>query len=144
MRLGCAMLCDAAVVREGLLHILGGGVTRVTHPSYPARLDLNLALSITFEKAEIDREHQLRIRLGAEDSPGEVAELQARFRTERPEPQTTEASLPLSIGIDLQVERAAAYVMTVSLDDEEIAALPLEAVTGEPPNPFRGPQPPDT
>lgn len=31
MRVDCALLCDAASVREGLLNILGGGITRVTY-----------------------------------------------------------------------------------------------------------------
>jgi len=46
VQLGCALHCDAVSVREGLLHILGGGVTKVMHPEYPAPLLTSFAVHL--------------------------------------------------------------------------------------------------
>lgn len=38
-----AVLCDRATVRDGLLHILGAGVTIVYRDKVPAPLDVDVA-----------------------------------------------------------------------------------------------------
>jgi hypothetical protein len=63
----CALLCDAATVREGLLHVLGGGVTRAGRAQYPSPLGLTLALRILVHPTEAERPHNLDIRLQGED-----------------------------------------------------------------------------
>ncbi len=45
IQLGAAMLCDAASVRENLIHVLGGGITRLGRSNYPAPLGCDLALT---------------------------------------------------------------------------------------------------
>ena len=37
MELTTALLCDHVQVREGLLFIVAGGITRLRRPSYPPR-----------------------------------------------------------------------------------------------------------
>jgi hypothetical protein len=61
MEVTCALLCDAATVREGLLHVLGGGITRVNRVEYPAALGLTLALEFDFFPAEVDQQFELTI-----------------------------------------------------------------------------------
>ena len=46
MRVDTCLLCEAASVHEGLLNILGGGVTVVTRPEYPSELGLSLAIRV--------------------------------------------------------------------------------------------------
>jgi hypothetical protein len=67
LRIDCALLCDAATVREGLLHILGGGVTRAGRTEYPAPLNLALALRILVHPTEADHPHNLEVRLQGAD-----------------------------------------------------------------------------
>lgn len=43
-RIGAAFLADAVTVREGLMHVLGGGVTAIYRPSFPASLDVSLGV----------------------------------------------------------------------------------------------------
>lgn len=63
MRIDCALLCDAATVREGLLHILGGGVTQIARPEYPAPVGLTLALRVAVHPSEAGSQHRLEAQL---------------------------------------------------------------------------------
>jgi hypothetical protein len=47
------VLCDAATVREGLLHILGGGITRLWRPTLPAPLALQIAVSVRVGEGDL-------------------------------------------------------------------------------------------
>ncbi|QTU64235.1 hypothetical protein [Streptomyces scabiei] len=49
MKLIMAALCDRATIREGLLHILGAGVTQCSLASLPSAPDLDLAVLIRAE-----------------------------------------------------------------------------------------------
>jgi hypothetical protein len=74
----CALICDYATVREGLLHILGGGVSRLLRPVYPAPFAAGLALRILLHPSELDAGHAVKIQLV--DSDGvKVAELTSTF-----------------------------------------------------------------
>ncbi len=73
-----ALLCDAATVRENLLHILGGGITRIWRPSFPAPLGLDLALMLTMTKTEAQEKHRLRVTIMTEDGKT-LAELTGEF-----------------------------------------------------------------
>jgi hypothetical protein len=70
VKVDSALLCDAATVREGLLHILGGGITRAGRPQYPAPIGLTLALRVLIHPTEADRAHSLEAKLQTGD--GEV------------------------------------------------------------------------
>ena len=69
MRVDCALLCDAVTVREGLLHILGGGVTRATRQSYPGPLGLSLALRVLIHPTEAADIHKMEVIL--QDADGQ-------------------------------------------------------------------------
>ena len=75
-----AFLCDAATVREGLLHVLGGGITRIWRDRYPAELLCSLALLVSMAPAEGDREHSLSVQIAAQDGE-QVASIDALFRS---------------------------------------------------------------
>lgn len=79
MRIDCALLCDAATVREGLLHILGGGITRIARPGpYPATLGVFLALRIVVDPGELKRPHESQILLQSDEGKL-VADLRIDF-----------------------------------------------------------------
>lgn len=63
MKLNMVALCDRATVREGLLHILGAGVTQCSL-QLPSTPDLDCALLIQAEEAhELAGQHTLRATL---------------------------------------------------------------------------------
>jgi hypothetical protein len=129
MRVGCALLCDAAAVREGLLFILGGGLNRVTYPTYPATLDLNLGLLIILESDEMEGDHELVVRIGLAGGQ-RLAQLTGRFVSHRPSPDAPEATVPIPVGINLPLPTPGEYVIEVTLDDQPAARLPLYATQG--------------
>src|ERR1017187_5549749 len=69
MNVDTCMLCDAVTVREGLLHILGGGITDVQRAEYPAPLGISLALRILVHPTELAHPHQFEVLL--QDADGE-------------------------------------------------------------------------
>lgn len=73
-----ALLCDAATVREGLLHVLGGGITRIWRPQFPAPLNVDLALVLTLVPAEAQERHRLRVLVLTADGT-QLAETRAEF-----------------------------------------------------------------
>jgi hypothetical protein len=62
------VLCDKATIREGLLHILGGGVRVLGRPQLPASFDVDLALMLEPETLEeFQGSHDLVITILTED-----------------------------------------------------------------------------
>lgn len=140
MRIDCALLCDAATVREGLLHILGGGVTRAGRPEWPAPLGLTLALRILVHPTETDRQHVLDVRLQGEDGQP-VAAIQVQFGMNTAPDGDLQpgehASLPLPIPLGEQVAlpEAGRYSFELLIDGIHQASVPFIAHTVEVPQP---------
>jgi hypothetical protein len=63
MEIAAALLCDAATVREGLLHVLGGAITRVWSPALPAPLRVALAAVIELAQEETALPHELQVEV---------------------------------------------------------------------------------
>ena len=61
MEIQAAILCDSATVREGLLHVLGGGINRLYRSELPAPLGVALALLVSFEPEEVDQLHEVHM-----------------------------------------------------------------------------------
>lgn len=83
MRLSCALLCDAATVREGLLNVLGGGVSKIVRPTMPAPLGLMLALIVDQHRTEMRREHRLDVLVLGQDG-AELARANLVWRPDAP------------------------------------------------------------
>jgi len=143
MRIDCALLCDAATVREGLLHILGGGITRANRPAYPAPLGMMLALRIMIHPTEVDRPHQLRIQLQDADG-GQIAAMDAQINVGDPAmiAPGEEASLPLPLGLPPQVALpdAGRYSFEILIDGTHQASVPFTATLVEAPEQGEPPQ----
>lgn len=129
MRVDCALLCDAVTTREGLLHILGGGVTRLNRPSFPAPLGVALALRIMVHPTEADRSHAIEARLLTEDGEqigiAEVAFEVALSGEERPGEE-----LAVATALSLQnvpLPDAGAYSFELLIDGVHQASVPFVA-----------------
>jgi hypothetical protein len=136
MQIDCALLCDAATVREGMLHILGGGITRAYRPQFPAPVEMSLALLIRIHPAEMAKPHSLDVQL--RDSDGkQLAGLQLVFGindTTGLEP-SEQAALPLSVRFppEARLEAHGAHVYDVLIDGNHQVSVPFIAV--QRPNP---------
>ena len=81
MRVDCALLCDAVTVRDGLLHVLGGGVTQIMRPAYPAPLGVALALRIMIHPTETAAQHRCQVLLQNSDG-AQLANADVTFAVE--------------------------------------------------------------
>jgi hypothetical protein len=127
MRVECAVLCDAASLRENLLHVLGAGVTSVALREFPASLPITFAFRAVLESREIRPSHTLRVELTDSTTEHVEAALETNFtfsseETEIPPEAAAVAPLPLNA---IKVSRPGLYLLQASLDQHHIATLPL-------------------
>lgn len=79
VKVDLAFLCDAATVRDGLLYVLGGGVTWIGRPVYPAPLVASLALRVSVHPTEVtDSNHSLTVLMLGEDGE-QIARVDGSF-----------------------------------------------------------------
>jgi hypothetical protein len=72
-RLTTLLLCDFAQVREGLLFVSSGGVSRVVQNSYPANPRLHLAMVVHLPAASLGTSLQVHVRLKYPDTAEVIA-----------------------------------------------------------------------
>ncbi len=131
-RVASALLCDAATVREGLLHILGGGITRLHRAEFPAPMQVTLVAQVVLTPGEIVHPHDVVATIQTED--GEVV-VQANGHLEAGEPNPMlepgeSVILPLVINLTGAVVPAAGgYSIEVSVDGVHQSSLTFRAVS---------------
>jgi len=59
MEIEAALLCDAATIREGLLHFLGGPISRIWRPTMPAPLGIAVAAILSMSQDEMGIPHEV-------------------------------------------------------------------------------------
>ncbi len=130
-----ALACDAVTVREGLLHILGGGVGALWRDSYPAPLNVDLALLLTLHPSEAAEDHQLRIIL--QDTDGkQIAQLDVTFMVNPPTvglaqvvPAGQMVRVPLAVPMKaFAIPAPGLYSIEVLVDKQHRRSLPLTAM----------------
>lgn len=122
------MLCDAATIRENLLHVLGGGVTHVIRPSFPAPLGCTLALSFYVKYGGgTDVVHKVDVtgyKVG-------VSEPIFQYTTEfaiAEEPPAGAESVGLAIPLDnIGLPEPGDYEIAVGVNDEQLTVIPFTA-----------------
>jgi hypothetical protein len=76
-------LCDFANVREGMLNIVSGGVTRIaTHSGFPTEVESFLAMSVYVQPHRVGEEHQGRIIIRYPENAEEVARIDFEFNVD--------------------------------------------------------------
>ncbi len=132
MRVDTALLCDAATVREGLLHILGGGITQVVRPEFPAELGVTLALRIMVHPTEMEHPHQLQIIVQGEDGE-KVTEVKAQVQVADPHlvPPGEEGELliPWNFPGRPVLHQPGRYSMEILIDGVHQGTVPFKATT---------------
>ena len=120
-----ALLCDHAQVRDGLLFVLSGGITRIIRDSFPAAMGTCLALMLEFTSTETERPHQLEILVLGEDGEEVPRASTPRCRSmARHAPSSPRTSNSRSPSISAAaLARAGAYELHIALDDEHRRTL---------------------
>ncbi|MFF9043329.1 DUF6941 family protein [Streptomyces parvulus] len=135
MKLNMAVLCDRATVREGLLHILGAGVTRCSL-ILPGAPDLDLAILIQAEDHNaLAGQHSLSVVVTEQDGT-EVG--RAEFGWEGPtveQPPTDDSSMPqLPLVVPFRAmlfKNPGEHTVTVLIDGEESARTAVMVTKAE-------------
>lgn len=131
-RVAAALLCDAATVREGLLHILGAGITRLHRADFPAPMQVALVAQVVLTPSEIGVAHDVAATIQTED--GEVV-VQANGHLEAGEPNPLlepgeSVILPLVINLaNVVVPAPGGYSIEISVDGVHHASLTFRAVS---------------
>lgn len=115
MEVRVATLCDFAQIREGLLTVASGGITRVWRSQYPAKLGIMLALIIEITAVEAVEPREIRIRIENADG-GRLAEASGGFQLQQvPDHDPGEMlNLPLVLDFrDVELPAAGRYQVVV-------------------------------
>ncbi len=126
-------LCDAATVREGLLHILGAGITRINRPVYPAPLGAAVAMMLLLGPTESDRDHTLDVSVQSSDG-AELAKIEGGFRGDRPPDVESDetVAVPVVLGLhNVEVPGPGSYRIEIVIDGQRMSALAFVAVPVE-------------
>ena len=75
-----AILCDFAQVREGLLFVMSGGITRVLRPELPGKLGVKAAVVVEIGPEEIDQQHHVVVAVKHPASAQELARVGTTFQ----------------------------------------------------------------
>lgn len=135
MRVNSAILCDFAEVREGLLFVVAGGVTRLFRPAWPGPMNVCLALVVELDRLEWDRPHELDVHVIDEDG-GQIARIQGAFQ-QSPGPDVDFHEITFfPFVFDLRpvtVQHAGWHSIEISIDSQSQQTLRFRA--GSPPTP---------
>jgi hypothetical protein len=128
-----AVTCDRAMVREGLLHILGAGVTN-TKMRLPSQLLMDVALMLQLDAAD-GGSHSISLLLTHEDTGERIGQVKGQFLV--PEDELAQDELPLPyipLPIPLSgfvVAKSGFYAITVTLDDKELTVLRIRVLEAD-------------
>jgi hypothetical protein len=136
VRVTALLLADYASIREGLLHVLGAGITRIARDPLPARLDVALALMLqAADESDFMASHTLEVTI-SESSPASAGEQVAKVLAELgPPPGVAPLGPNLQIPIVVPIQpvpvlRTGSYVIAISLDDEPAGSYEFEVTKG--------------
>jgi hypothetical protein len=131
VKITTGLLCDFASVREGLLFVVGGGITRVRRTQYPAGLDCTVALLVELHQMELTRPHELELRVLGPDGE-DVANLKAGFQTARPSDLDIGENLSIPVVVDLRgaaLSKPGRYNIEASIDGSHQLTLSFRATS---------------
>ena len=114
-------------VREGLLFIVAGGITRLRRPSYPAALGAGLAVVIELEQMEAESPHQFALVIVGEDGE-EVGRVEAEIQVGDREGAYAGENVQVPLGVDMSgasLPKAGAYELHVYVDSDPPAHRPV-------------------
>jgi len=137
-RLSTLLVCDHAQVRERLLMVLSGGITRLHVAQLPAAVQFSVALVVEVPYVELDQDHEVRMSV---TDPMTAAPMAEPFVATLPADPESLARVypgepvlvPLTVAVALGVERVGQYDVRVTVDDAPAEISSIWVVDGNPP-----------
>ena len=121
-----AMLSDFAQVREGLLFVSSGGITRCYRDQLPAPLGVFLATVLELDRIEAERVHELHVVVVDEDGQ-QLAEIAGEIQLGQTQMMINE-NLNVPIVFDLRnvpIERYGSVEIRLYIAREHRRTLPI-------------------
>ncbi len=128
MELAVATLCDYASVREGLIFVHAGGVTRLWRDEYPAKMGVHLALVFQLHRMELGRPHEVDVRIMGQDA--EVAHVKIGFQADMPADLNIAETVQLPAPVDLsgvEIPQQGPYSVEIAVDGTHLRSLTFRA-----------------
>jgi hypothetical protein len=125
-RLTTLLLCDFAQVREGLLFVSSGGISRVVQGTYPANPRLHLAMVVHLPVDSLGQSHQVHVRLKYPDSAEVIANAEVAIQLNTVSGAFAGEGINVPQVIDLapiQFARPGQVDVQVSMEDEPAGDL---------------------
>lgn len=141
MKITTATLCDFAQVREGLLFLSSGCISRIMRTELPARLGVHLALVVELDEFEITRRHQAKVRVVGPDGQ-ELANVDGSFQIDATLEVGELLQVPLAIPlIDVAATERGGHDVKIYLDGNHAHTLTFWVVVppAQPPAPMQDP-----
>ena len=131
-----ALLADAAQSSpDGKLHVLGGGISEIFAPTFPATHPvLAFVLNLRLHPLECNQSHRLHIQLWDADGRSLQPDIAMEFdipRNPRHRTRDVFAQLVLNI-VGLQLPQPGDYDFHVVVDGRHLKTLPLYVQQGQP------------
>lgn len=79
-RITTMVLCDFAQVRDSLLFVSSGGVSRVVAHSFPARLRLYLATVVHITADQVERPHRMSVKFKYPDAVATIGGVEVNIQ----------------------------------------------------------------
>jgi hypothetical protein len=135
MEVTTALLCDSAQIREGLLFVLAGGITRIRRTSFPANLAAAVAVVLALDSFEAERAHEFELVVVGEDGE-ELARVAAQIQVGDAQVHFGEhIQVPLAVDLHGAVlPSAGAYELRLYVDSNHRRTLQFWAEEAVDPN----------
>ena len=129
MRVDFALICDAVSVRDNLLHLLGGGITRIWATEFPAPMRASLATRIMLDQDEARERHKLKVVIQDEEG-NRIGSFDAEFGVGVPDALAPGEEVQVPLGFPLnpvRLPREGGYSLELLLDDAHQASVTFRA-----------------
>lgn len=135
MRADLGVLCDYATVREGLLTVVGAGISILNRPAYPSPFGGMLALLLNLDPESRGTEHSVTVKLRRDREV--IADVTGTFTVGPPSGETGHPPrAPLVADLrQLIIPEAGEYEITVAVDRRALRRFPVTARIHTPPEP---------
>ena len=125
-RLTTLLLSDFAQVRERLLFVSSGGISRVVQTSFPAHPRIYLAMMVHLPAGSLGAAHQVQIKLKYPDQAATIAQIDMSISVETVPGANPGEGINIPQVIDfspIAFSRAGQVDVQVSVDDEPVGDL---------------------
>ena len=128
-----AIVCDYAAVRDNLLTIVGGGISQLHRPVFPARLEAMVAMQLSSKGDAVSEAHRISVQLSSVEDAEPLAAVEGTFNIGGTSLHTAAIG---SLVADLRaalVPAAGEYLITIELDGVEARRFEMSAMKAKKP-----------